>query len=688
MALHFPRYDFTPHRGSMFLLAAFVAVVGLDLSGALGSESGVVSTFASSMLRLATVVLLVRGYRGFRDGRFLLLAGVFLLAGLRQFLSGMYRTGLEIPGFGALGPEIPGYLVSILGLLAAVHLVEVYRAAREREEFQRRLEVENERYRGMFEDNTAVKLLIDPDDGRIVDANGAAAEFYGWSRDELLRLHIQQVNCLAPAQVEAEMRRARASGQHCFEFRHRRADGSIRDVEVHSSPLRVDGRDLLFSIVFDVTTRNEAEAANRRLIAAFEEQSRMLAAARTDADRANVNKSAFLANMSHEIRTPMTAVLGFAEALEDPELEESERREAVATILDSGNYLLELVNQILDLAKVESGKIEIERHPIDMVAFLRGLRGLLAGRAQDAGLDLDVVSASPVPERLTGDELKIRQILVNLLANAIKFTEDGGVVLRVSFDEATESVVFEVEDTGPGMRPAELECVFEPFEQASSGKKGGGTGLGLPISRRFAEAMGGTLHVDSTPGQGSVFTLTLPVVLEEGGDRLESGWTLDTGPPLVETTDPADRTDPAEPAVADSVEAHVLVADDVVANQMLVRRLLERAGARVVTVSDGQQAIDAVRDAHGRDDGFDVVLMDVQMPRMDGLAATAVLRDEFPALPVLGLTAGVTTAEREALEAAGMREWLSKPLQRAELVERVWSWTTTADASTDTIDSA
>ncbi len=666
MAHRFEWHDSSAHRGSIFLIAVFVTMVALDVSGFLGDGSGAVSIFASAALRLVAFVLLLQGYQGFRDGRFLLLAGVFLLAGLRQILSGLQVSGFEVPGLGALGPEIPGYLVSILGLLSSVHLIDVYRAARDREELQRRLESENERYRGMFEENTAVKLLIDPGDGRIVDANGAAAEFYGWGRDDLLRMHIQQINCLTPAQVEAEMQRARRAGQHRFEFRHRRADGSIRDVEVHSGPLRVEERDLLFSIVFDVTSRNEAEAANRRLIAAFEEQSRMLAEARSTADRANVNKSAFLASMSHEIRTPMTAVLGFAEALKDPDLEESERDEAVDTILDSGNYLLELVNQILDLAKVESGKIEIEVEPIDTTAFLRGVRGLLIGRAHDASLVLDVVIATDVPSRITGDELKIRQILVNLLGNAIKFTEEGGVVLRVSYDDGAHSMVFEVEDTGPGMDPDDLERVFEPFEQASSGRKGGGTGLGLPISRRFAEAMGGTLHANSTPGQGSVFTLTLPVAVDGDAGRLEAGETLETDDDDAGAS--ADR-DEAPSTVTGSVR--VLVADDVQANRMLVQRLLERAGVTVVTVVDGQEALDAVRAA---DPSFDVVLMDVQMPRVDGLTATAVLRDEFPALPVLGLTAGVTAEEREALEEAGMREWLSKPLQRDELIDRVRHW--------------
>ena len=657
---------FAPVRGIFFLLIVAVTVIVIDLVGWSPFEPGSLATAVSTVLRLGAVVAMLIGLRRYGDLRFAVLALVFGLMAVRQVLTVGQVVGVFPPELPSLAVELPGHVVSVLGLLAAMHLLDVFQASEQRENLERALAVESRRREYMFDHSTAVKLLIDPTSGRIVEANGAASDFYGWSRDELVGLHIQQINCLSEEEVRAEMERARSGHKRAFQFRHRVRNGTIHDVEVHSCAIEVDGRELLFSIVFDVTARTEAEESKRRLVAALEEQSRELARARHQAEIANRNKSTFLANMSHEIRTPMTAVIGFAEALKDPGLTQEERTDAIDTILDSGNYLVELVNQILDLAKVEAGKIELETRAIATGELAAGLAALLTRRAEEKGLELRFEVDGRFPARFVSDPLKLRQILVNLIGNAIKFTETGSIVVRLTHDEVSEVVRFDVVDTGVGMDEHDLERIFEPFEQAFDEERRHlqGTGLGLPISRRFAEAMGGDLTATSIPGEGSTFVLRLPTPIPR-----DTGW-LSEGE--IVTLHHHDE----EPASGRRVflNGNVLVADDVQTNQVLVRRILENAGLTVTTVGNGQEAVDTARAA--ADDGtpFDLVLMDVQMPIMDGLRATEILAEELPDLPVVALTAGVTRDEMDALEAAGIKGCLGKPLQRDELLATVGKW--------------
>ena len=389
---------------------------------------------------------------------------------------------------------------------------------------------------------------------------------------------------------------------------------------------------------------------------------RALEEARAAAERANASKSDFLANVSHELRSPLTAILGYADLLE-ARLTDPDDRRSVETVRDNGRHLLALLNDILDLAKIESGKFEPERGPVDLGELVAGVRDLMAVRAAERSIALEARAEGPVPERVVTDGLRLRQILINLVGNAIKFTDAGGVtlVVRLVGEPPDRRLAFDVVDTGIGMTRAQVERLFEPFTQvdASNTRRYGGTGLGLAISRRLARLLDGDLEVRSAPGEGTAFTLSLPAVPAPGAASVD----LD----LVATPAPADP-DEATPADLPPLAARVLVADDRPDIRAMVCRFLERAGARVTAVADGEAALDAVAGATRASTPPDAIVMDMQMPRLDGYRATRRLREAGFAGPVLALTAAAMVGERERCLEAGCDDYLSKPIDGRTLV--------------------
>ncbi|RYY78547.1 MAG: response regulator, partial [Comamonadaceae bacterium] len=402
------------------------------------------------------------------------------------------------------------------------------------------------------------------------------------------------------------------------------------------------------------------KADDRRLvythadISALKQVESELAAARDAAESANRLKGQFLAHMSHELRTPMNAVLGLAQLLRE-EVREPAQADLLQRILAAGRSLRGILDDVLDLSKIEAGQLHLEDGPVDLEAVVAHVDGLLRPAAQAKGLLLAV----GMPPRgslagLHGDALRIEQVLVNLVGNAIKFTRRGEVRLQVACEPPKDGrarLVVQVSDTGVGMTPDVLERLFTPFTQADAGvtRQFGGTGLGLAISRRLARQMGGDVRVASTPGAGSTFTLELPL-----------RW-----------MPAAARPDAAPPAALERRRLdglRVLVADDVDVNLLVAEQMLLSRGARVGTAADGEQALAALR---ADPSAWDVVLMDVQMPVMDGLTATRALRAD-PALAGLGvvaLTAGVTREEQEAARAAGVDAIVAKPLELDALVD-------------------
>ena len=407
---------------------------------------------------------------------------------------------------------------------------------------------------------------------------------------------------------------------------------------------------LLSMVAVFESAKYEALGLQRRANAA-------LVRARDTARNANRTKSAFLARISHEIRTPMTAILGFADLLID-RLRSTPRApadvEALETIRRNGRHLLGIINDILDLSKIEAGRLEIERRRFDPARVVADVISLMGIRAEDCGLGLRAEHAGAIPERVYGDPTRVKQILMNLVGNALKFTSKGSVTVRLSFHAGSASSIrLEVIDTGIGLSPEQLDGLFVPFSQAdaSTSRLYGGTGLGLSICRRLCELMGGKIDAVSEPGRGSTFRVELPAE--------------DAGPLRALDAPSADATDVVESLGRLSRRHRVLVADDVEDNRELVSGLLGRAGAEVVLVDGGKAAVLAVRRA---EKPFDLVLLDLEMPGLDGSAVTRILRGQGYRGPLVALSAHAMTGERERCFALGFDAVVSKPIDAAELL--------------------
>lgn len=438
---------------------------------------------------------------------------------------------------------------------------------------------------------------------------------------------------------------------------------------------RADQRLRESNAIMEESLRRERRVSVQ-LEAAFQE----LEGAMRQAEAANQAKSEFLANMSHEIRTPMTAIIGFAELLAEEVLcctqcagyGDCELRERngqyVETIRSNGRYLLEIINDILDLSKIESGGLEVERIPCSPLEILHEVRGLMAARAAEKKLEFVVETEGPVPEAIRSDPTRLRQILVNLVGNAVKFTSAGHVRLSLALVEpplgaGDPRLRFRVSDTGIGIGPEQTARLFVPFSQADSSttRKYGGTGLGLAISKRLIEALGGTIAVESTPGQGSTFTMEVPTGPLEGVPRVEYK-PLDTG-----ATSAADESPPP----LQPLNARVLLVEDGPDNQRLLSFLLKKAGATVVTAENGQVAVELALAARAEGHRFDLILMDMQMPVMDGYEATRRLRAAGYDGPIIALTAHTMQGDREKCLAAGCDDFTPKPIDRRALLEAI-----------------
>ncbi len=393
-----------------------------------------------------------------------------------------------------------------------------------------------------------------------------------------------------------------------------------------------------------------------------------LTAARQQAEAAAQTKSEFLANMSHEIRTPMTAILGYVDILREPGISEEEKRDAIETVQRNGQHLLAIINDILDISKIESGRMTIERLSISPRQLIDDIVGLMSPRATEKNLDFKSDFMGEIPLSIQTDPTRLRQILVNLIGNALKFTASGSVRVVTQLVPAAGQSRLRVDviDSGIGMNDQQLRNLFQPFTQAdmTMTRQYGGTGLGLAISQRLARMLGGEITISSELGRGSCFTVTI-----------DPGEITRAAPSPAPTTVTLSTPKPTPAASQPLSSVRVLIVDDAPDNRRLLSFHINKAGGTFDTAENGEIAVQKIRAAR-ESQPFDVILMDMQMPVLDGYAATGVLRREGIQTPILALTAHAMVGDREKCLSAGCDDFLTKPIDRTQLLNTIIKYTT------------
>jgi two-component system sensor histidine kinase/response regulator len=501
-------------------------------------------------------------------------------------------------------------------------------------------------------------------------SNEANAAWFGLTREQIVGMHARDL--LGDAAYESRqplVRQLMAGEPYHVERTLINARGEARHLWSHYMPYRHDGQiDGFFVMQSDVTPIKEAEVRLRESVAELEETQRQmrvlnnsLAQARDAADAANRAKSEFLANMSHEIRTPMNTVLGLTRLLQREALS-AEQSANVVKISEATKHLLTIINDILDLSKVESGQLRLERVSFPLAALLDQVRSLVADQAQAKGLTLEL-DTDATPSWLLGDPTRLRQALLNYAANAVKFTEHGSIrigarLLKQHGDQVL--VRFEVKDTGRGVEPEQLPRLFSAFEQgdASTTRRYGGTGLGLAVTRRLATMMGGESGAESQVGVGSTFWFS--AMLQVGREHAPMRELVQSGSGASESQ-----------LRREHAGALILLAEDHPVNCEIAKALIEAAGLRIHIAIDGRQAVQMAATTD-----YDAVLMDVQMPRLDGLDATRAIR-QLPGradTPIVAMTANAYEDDRALCLDAGMNDFLSKPVEPSHLYSVLLRW--------------
>ena len=523
------------------------------------------------------------------------------------------------------------------------------------------LKESEQRYQFMFDNSPMPMLVFEEGSLRILRVNEKAVALYGFSRDAFSHMTIRDIR---PAEDLPELDRTLDSspqGKVSGEWRHRKKDGSLIQVAINSAPMNYAGVPGRLVHIQDITARKQAEAELQLHRAHLEARTVELASARDAAEAASRAKSIFLANMSHELRTPMNGIIGMT-GLVSRRVTDAKARDQLARVDQAAKHLLAILNDILDISRIEADRLILEHVSFQLGEVLAKVDTLLAHTAMDKGV---VLRADLPPELgalvLHGDPLRLRQILLNLTDNAIKFTQQGAVTVRGRLVEETPTEVllrFEVQDSGIGIAAGDLARLFNAFEQVdgSMTRKYGGSGLGLAISKRLAELMGGQIGVDSAVGQGSTFWFTARL-----GKSIQ---------PLAPSGDV--HATLAEGRLKDQYAGlRVLLAEDEPSHQEVARELLEQVGFLVDLAEDGKEALALAQLA-----GYDLILMDLQMPELNGAEAARAIRalPGYARTPILALTARAFEQDRQACLDAGMNDHVAKPIAPGLLFETLLKW--------------
>jgi PAS domain S-box-containing protein len=512
--------------------------------------------------------------------------------------------------------------------------------------------------RVVFDKSIDGVAIADPETGKFFYANAAWLNMVGYTEAELKNLSIQDIH---PPEKFREIKEAIRQFEQGYldslaEIEVIRKDGTRLWASISAFNIEIDGARQVVGIFRDMTERKQKEEELREAMKTAE-----------DASKA---KSDFLANMSHEIRTPMNGVLGMLEVLMDTDLDD-EQRQLMSIAYNSAQGLLSIINDVLDISKIEAGKFELSLDVFDLRELIEQIYSMLSLEAERKNLDFSIFYNTPIKTRFIGDSARLRQIIINLAANAVKFTESGHVYINISDGgpavfrgKSARMITVGVEDTGPGIPEKNLESIFEKFQQldGSVTRRYGGTGLGLSITRKLVELVGGTISVESRPGEGSVFSVSLPLREFRGG--------REKGPGEI------GAARHARPAAADiRSRGHtpkVLVVEDNKVNQMVARKALEKHGLRVDIAENGAEGLEKLQSGN-----YGIVFMDVQMPVLDGLEATRRIRalgGRFEKLPIVALTAAAMKEDIDRCLGAGMDDFITKPITASHMEKILDTW--------------
>ena len=520
-------------------------------------------------------------------------------------------------------------------------------------------------------------IMIMDDQFRYAFVNQKLSDMLGYQPEEMLGQPVSTFIFEEDFPDHKAMMEMRVSGAGAqYECRHRRKDGSCCYTIVSATPLKDEAGQFAgsFAMLTDISDRKHAEQelqqTNQNLKIAIEKSNELAEQAR----KANAAKSQFLANMSHEIRTPLNGVIGMIGLLQDTDLN-AEQHEYAQIAHKSGETLLSLINDILDFSKIEACKLKLEKLNFDLHSTLKDIADLLALGAHEKRLELLCLVEPNVPSLLCGDPGRLRQILVNLGTNAVKFTDKGEIVIRVrleSEDERNVTIRFSVSDTGIGIPANRQDILFSPFTQVdgSTTRQYGGTGLGLAISKQLARLMGGKIGLESEVGKGSTFWFTAVFEKQPAGSGA-----ADDGLAKIECEGAMDRS-AAKPSISenDKRKIHILVVEDNPVNQKVAQAMMRKMGLRADVVANGQEAVNALETIP-----YDLVFMDCHMPEMDGFEATRCIRQQGskalnPHIPIVAMTASAMQGDRDKCIQAGMNDFIAKPVPIKELAEMLARW--------------